>query len=79
VITVSDNGIGFDRDMQRRLFVLFSQDKAAMGRAAGGMGIGLALVREFVERHGGTVTGESGGPGKGSRFTVRIPCLEAGA
>ena len=78
VITVSDNGIGFDRDMQRRLFVLFSQDKAAMGRAAGGMGIGLALVREFVERHGGTVTGESGGPGKGSRFTVRLPCCEAG-
>jgi len=74
VITVSDNGIGFDRDMQRRLFVLFSQDKAAIARAAGGMGIGLALVREFVERHGGTVTGESGGPGKGSRFTVRIPC-----
>ncbi|HET7404459.1 MAG TPA: PAS domain-containing sensor histidine kinase [Usitatibacter sp.] len=77
VITVSDNGIGFDRDMQRRLFVLFSQDKAAISRAAGGMGIGLALVREFVERHGGTVTGESAGPGKGSRFTVRLPCCEA--
>ena len=79
VITVSDNGIGFDRDMQRRLFVLFSQDRTAIARAAGGMGIGLALVREFVERHGGTVTGESGGPGKGSRFTVRIPCCEAAA
>jgi PAS domain S-box-containing protein len=79
VITVVDNGMGFDREMQRRLFVPFSQHKDAISRAAGGMGIGLALVREFVERHGGTVTAESEGPGRGSRFTVRLPCCEAPA
>jgi PAS domain S-box-containing protein len=73
VIDVTDNGIGFDEDMRGRLFVLFSQDRNALARAAGGLGIGLALVREFVERHGGTVTAESPGPGRGSRFTVRLP------
>jgi signal transduction histidine kinase len=75
VITVADNGIGFDAAMQSRLFELFSQAQTALSRAAGGLGIGLALVREVVERHGGSVTGESPGPGMGSRFTVRLPCL----
>jgi PAS domain S-box-containing protein len=77
LIEVSDSGIGFGPDMRNRLFELFSQDKAALSRAAGGLGIGLALVREFVERHGGTVAGDSEGPGKGSRFTVRLPCSAA--
>ena len=73
VIEVTDTGIGFDAAMRARLFDLFSQEKDALSRAAGGLGIGLALVREFVERHGGTVTGDSEGRGKGSRFVVRLP------
>ena len=73
VIDVSDTGIGFDAEMRSRLFDLFTQDRSALSRAAGGLGIGLALVREFVKRHGGTVTGDSEGRGKGSRFVVRLP------
>jgi two-component system sensor histidine kinase VicK len=73
VVHVSDNGIGFSPEFQQRLFTLFSQDDAATARATGGLGIGLALVREFVERHGGTVSASSPGPGRGSRFTVRLP------
>ena len=73
VIEVADNGIGWDAEMQARLFTLFSQARDALSRAAGGMGIGLALAREFIERHGGTITGESAGPGRGSRFVVRLP------
>jgi PAS domain S-box-containing protein len=73
VVHVSDNGIGFSREFQHRLFTLFSQDDAATARASGGLGIGLALVREFVERHGGSVSATSPGPGRGSRFTVRLP------
>jgi two-component system sensor histidine kinase VicK len=74
VIEVADDGIGFGLEMRDRLFELFSQDKNALARAAGGLGIGLALVREFVERHGGTVHGDSEGPGRGSRFSIRLPC-----
>jgi two-component system sensor histidine kinase VicK len=73
VVHVSDNGIGFSPEFQQRLFTLFSQDDAATARATGGLGIGLALVREFVERHGGSVSASSPGPGRGSRFTVRLP------
>ena len=73
VIVVEDNGIGFTEEMRRRLFKLFSQAKEVTARAEGGLGIGLALVREFVERHGGRVTGTSPGPGLDSRFEVRIP------
>ena len=76
-IRVSDNGIGFDATMKERLFGLFNQDDDALGRAAGGLGIGLALVREFVERHGGRVDGHSAGRGTGSRFTVRLPTIPA--
>src|SRR5699024_9371249 len=73
VVVIEDNGIGMSQEMQARLFRLFEQDPAAQGRTGGGLGIGLALVREFVERHGGTVTGTSAGPGMGSCFTIRLP------
>ena len=73
VARVCDNGIGFDATMKERLFTLFAQDDAAMNRSAGGLGIGLALVREFVERHGGRVDARSEGPMRGSIFTVEFP------
>jgi two-component system sensor histidine kinase VicK len=78
-ITVEDDGIGFDRALADHLFKLFSQAKDVSQRSEGGLGIGLALVREFVERHGGTVTASSEGRGKGSRFTVVLPLVEAPA
>jgi PAS domain S-box-containing protein len=75
VIRVSDNGVGFSAEMKPRLFTLFSQAENAVTRAAGGLGIGLALVREFVERHGGTVEAASPGADLGSIFTIRLPLL----
>ena len=79
VVSVRDTGIGFAPAMRERLFTLFAQEEKALGRAAGGLGIGLALVREFVERHGGTVSANSAGPGQGSEFVVRLPTIAAPA
>jgi signal transduction histidine kinase len=78
-IRVKDDGIGFSSSMRERLFTLFSQETDALSRAAGGLGIGLALVREFVERHGGSVNAASAGAGKGSEFTIRLPLIQAPA
>jgi two-component system CheB/CheR fusion protein len=76
VFAVTDNGIGMDPETVETMFEMFTQSAHAHERAAGGLGIGLALVRNIVELHGGTVTGESKGLGLGSRFTVRIPLAE---
>ena len=73
VIRVSDNGVGIPADMQSRVFQLFAQVDNHMDRAQGGLGIGLALVKQLVTLHGGTVDVESAGAGKGSAFTVRLP------
>jgi PAS domain S-box-containing protein len=72
-IRVDDNGIGFREDAGDKLFGLFSREAAAIHRSEEGLGIGLALVREFAERHGGSVTARSAGPRKGSAFIVRLP------
>jgi PAS domain S-box-containing protein len=77
VIRVTDNGMGFDPPVKERLFTLFTQLEPVLNRSAGGLGIGLALVREFVERHGGTVEAYSEGRGKGAQFAVRLPCVAA--
>ncbi len=73
VFTVSDNGIGIGPDFMPILFSRFAQGPQAITRSEGGLGIGLSLVREFVEKHGGKVEAHSAGPGHGSRFTVRLP------
>jgi signal transduction histidine kinase len=78
VITVCDTGIGIAADMQSKVFELFTQADHRLDRARGGLGIGLALVKQLVEMHGGTVEAESAGAGTGSTFTVRLP-LAAGA
>lgn len=77
VITVSDNGVGIPADMQSKVFDLFTQIDQHDGRARGGLGIGLALVRRLVAMHGGSIAVESPGIGRGSRFTVRIPIAAA--
>lgn len=73
VLRVTDNGLGIAKEMLPRVFDLFTQVGKHMDRAQGGLGIGLALVKSLVELHGGYVTAESGGLGKGSTFTVRLP------
>jgi len=75
VIVVKDRGIGITRESMPRIFDLFTQGDRAPDRAAGGLGIGLSLVRQMVELHGGTVHAESAGAGLGSEFIVRIPMV----
>jgi CheY-like chemotaxis protein len=77
VLIVRDNGLGLATDEIERVFDLFSQAEHALGRAAGGLGIGLTLVRRLVEMHGGTVIARSGGLGQGSEFEVRLPIGDA--
>jgi PAS domain S-box-containing protein len=73
VVAIRDNGIGIPADMMPRLFTLFSQAQTALGRAEGGLGVGLSLVRGLVTLHGGSVKALSDGPGSGSEFIVRLP------
>jgi len=73
VIRVEDSGIGIGADMLPRIFEFFTQDAGARRMAPGGLGVGLGLVRQIVELHGGTVAARSAGQGKGSEFTVRLP------
>ena len=73
VVRVSDSGVGIDPEMLPEVFGLFTQVDATIDRSQGGLGIGLTLVRNLVERHGGTITAASPGKGHGSEFTVRLP------
>jgi CheY-like chemotaxis protein len=77
VIRVTDNGIGIPSEMQAKVFQLFTQIDDHLQRSQGGLGIGLALVRQLVEMHGGSVDAHSAGPGAGSRFTIRLPFVSA--
>jgi PAS domain S-box-containing protein len=74
-LSVTDNGIGISPEVRPRLFTLFSQAQGAAQRAEGGLGIGLALVKGFVELHGGTVALDANPAGKGSVFRVLLPGL----
>lgn len=76
VFQVTDNGIGIERELLPRVFDLFTQSTRALDRAQGGMGIGLTLVRRLVELHEGSVSAESEGVGRGSRFTIKLPASE---
>lgn len=73
MLDVSDNGIGMAPDMVSRVFELFAQAERTPDRSQGGLGLGLALVKNLVLSHGGNVGAYSNGPGKGSTFTVRLP------
>jgi PAS domain S-box-containing protein len=72
-IKVRDDGIGIPESELARVFEMFSQVDTALERAQGGLGIGLSIVKSFVELHGGTVEVKSDGPGRGSAFTMRLP------
>lgn len=73
VIVVRDSGIGIDADLLPKIFDLFTQSSRSLDRSQGGLGIGLTLVKNLVEMHGGTVSVQSEGTGRGSSFTVRLP------
>jgi signal transduction histidine kinase len=73
VIEVADDGIGIPEDMQARVFDLFAQVDRHRERSQGGLGIGLALVKQLVTLHDGTVEARSAATGKGSVFRVRLP------
>jgi PAS domain S-box-containing protein len=72
-IRVRDTGIGIDPMMLSRVFDLFVQAERRTELSAGGVGIGLSLVKRLVELHGGRVEAFSAGPGRGSEFVVRLP------
>ncbi len=73
VLTVSDNGQGIDPSFLPHIFEIFRQADASTNRSQQGMGIGLAVVQQLVELHGGSVTADSAGIGKGATFTIRLP------
>ena len=72
-ISIADNGQGIDPALLPRIFDRFNQGDASTTRTHGGLGLGLAIVRQLVELHGGRVTAESAGPGLGAKFTVTLP------
>jgi signal transduction histidine kinase len=73
IISIEDNGAGMAPDFIPQAFELFAQAVRTPDRAEGGLGLGLALVKNLVELHGGQVSCSSEGLGKGSQFTVRLP------
>lgn len=70
---VTDDGIGMEPSVLNRMFEMFAQGERNSDRSQGGLGIGLAIVKNLVNLHGGTVTAHSDGLGKGSEFTVTLP------
>lgn len=76
VVDLEDNGIGIPASDITTVFEMFSQVRLNGARETDGLGIGLSLVRTLVEMHGGSVRAFSEGPGKGSRFQVRLPIID---
>ncbi|MBC7453884.1 MAG: response regulator [Massilia sp.] len=74
-LCVSDNGSGIEPSLLPHIFDLFTQGERTPDRAQGGLGLGLALVKSMVGLHGGRVQAESGGPGKGSAFSIFLPLV----
>ena len=74
-LVVADTGTGIDRTFLPYVFERFSQEKAGIDRPYGGLGLGLAIVRQLVELHGGTVRVHSDGEGRGTTFSVSLPIV----
>ncbi|MEO7111721.1 MAG: ATP-binding protein [Polyangiaceae bacterium] len=72
-VAIQDTGRGIEPRNHTRVFELFTQGERGLDRRGGGLGVGLAIAKEFVERHGGHIAVESEGADKGSTFTVRLP------
>src|SRR5439155_25373560 len=76
-MSVEDAGHGISSDFLPHVFERFRQEYGSKTRAHGGLGLGLALVKSFVEAHQGTIEAASAGQGLGSRFTITLPCTAA--
>jgi PAS domain S-box-containing protein len=76
VLAVRDEGIGMEPELAARVFDLFAQAERSSDRSQGGLGLGLALVKNLVELHGGSVVCDSPGPGQGSSFVVTLPLMQ---
>lgn len=79
VLEVSDTGIGLSAELTPRIFDLFVQGEQSLDRGLGGLGIGLTLVKRLAEMQDGDASAASEGLGRGARFTVRFPAIEAPA
>lgn len=73
VIEIADNGIGIPPEQQARIFDMFEQSDTGLGVIGDGLGIGLALVKQLVELHGGEIHLQTSQPGEGSTFEVKLP------
>ncbi len=73
VLRVRDTGTGIPPEILPYVFDLFVQERQPLDRSQGGLGLGLTIVRSLVERHGGSVSAHSEGPGRGSELVVRLP------
>ena len=71
---MTDTGAGIPADMLGKVFDLFTQVDRTLERSQAGLGVGLTLARHLTELHNGTITAYSGGVGKGSVFSVKLPC-----
>ena len=72
-VEISDNGIGISPEFLPRIFDLFMQADRTLDRAQGGLGVGLSVVKKVIEMHGGEIHARSGGPGRGSTFSIVLP------
>ena len=75
VVRVRDTGVGIPAEVLTNVFELFTQVDRTLNRSQGGLGIGLALVKQIVDLHGGKVSAYSDGIGKGAEFVVRLPAM----
>lgn len=78
VMAVEDSGIGIDEELLPHIFDTFRQSQQSIDRSAGGLGLGLSLIKGLVELHGGEVWAESEGKNQGARFMVRLPQVAPG-
>ena len=77
VLRVKDSGIGISPAILPHIFEMFTQERQALDRSHGGLGLGLTIVRSLVELHDGTIEARSDGVGKGSEFIIRLPAIAA--
>ena len=78
VIRIQDDGDGMNAETLPRIFELFTRGEKALDSASEGLGIGLAVVKNLVQLHGGIIEVQSGGPGRGTEFTLKLPLVQPG-